>query len=132
MALQIQQVCAIIAGLVVANNFDVARKPLMENGFADNHVFFRAVFEIGRRYKILNPDKLKGSYGKLIHMLQDSVKEEIIRAIDFECVGPVRTVFTLMEKKKNAAAFLRDPLLVNATREIYLGTKTREEVDAEV
>eukprot|EP00439_Symbiodinium_sp_Y106_P035604 s769_g4.t1 len=49
MALQIQQVCAILAGLVVANNFDVARRPLTEKGFADNHYFFRMVFEIGRR-----------------------------------------------------------------------------------
>lgn len=30
MALQIQEICAILAGLVVANNFDVARRPLME------------------------------------------------------------------------------------------------------
>ena len=43
------QVCAIIAGLVVANNFDLARRPLMEHSFAENQKFFRAVFEIGRR-----------------------------------------------------------------------------------
>ena len=42
---------AIVAGLVVANNFDVAKKPLMEKGFAENRHFFRAVFEIGRRCK---------------------------------------------------------------------------------
>ena len=33
------------------------------------------------RYKILNPEKFRGTYGKLIHMLQDSVKER--KLIDF-------------------------------------------------
>jgi len=132
MALQIQQVCAIVAGLVVANNFDVARRPLMERAFAENQHFFRAVFEIGRRYKVLNPDKLRGSYGKLIHMLQDSVKDEVIRAVDFECVAPVRTVWTLVQQKKRGMDLLLDPQLAVATREIYTASKSRDEVDAEV
>jgi hypothetical protein len=133
MVLQIKQVCAIVAGLVVANNFDVAKKPLMEKTFAENRHFFRAVFEIGRRHKILNPDKLRGSYGKLIHMLQDSVKDEVVRLVEFECVAPVRTVFTLVaEKGQRGVAVLRDPLLNVATREIYTGSKTRQEVAQEV
>eukprot|EP00931_Biecheleriopsis_adriatica_P073992 TRINITY_DN48181_c0_g1_i1.p1 TRINITY_DN48181_c0_g1~~TRINITY_DN48181_c0_g1_i1.p1 ORF type:complete len:623 (+),score=153.15 TRINITY_DN48181_c0_g1_i1:64-1869(+) len=131
MALQIQQVCAILAGLVVANNFDVARRPLMERSFADNHHFFRMVFEIGRRYKILNPDKLRGSYGKLIHMLQDSVKGEVARQLDFECVGPVKTVWSVVNGNSRAAEMLQDPLLTVATKEIYSDGKTREEIAAE-
>jgi len=132
MALQIQQVCAIVAGLVVANNFDVAKKPLMERDFAENRHFFRAVFEIGRRYKILNPDKFRGSYGKLIHMLQDSVKDEVIRAVDFECVAPMRSVHTMLMEKRGAADLAKDPLLFVATREVYEGSKSRTEVAAEV
>lgn len=131
MALQIQQVCAILAGLVVANNFDVARKPLMEKGFAENSHFFRMVFEIGRRYKILNPDKLRGSYGKLVHMLQDSVKGEVTRQLDFDCVGPVKTVWSLVKDKPNGLKLLQDPLLTRATREIYTEGKTRAEISAE-
>lgn len=132
MALQIQQVCAIVAGLVVANNFDVAKKPLMERSFAENSHFFRAVFEIGRRYKILNPDKFRGSYGKLVHMLQDSVKAEVIRGVEFECVAPVRTVLTMVQEKKRGLDLVRDPLLRTATREIYTEGKSRSEVAAEV
>lgn len=132
MALQIQQICAIVAGLVVANNFDVAKKPLMERDFGANKHFFRAVFEIGRRYKILNPDKLRGSYGKLIHMLQDSVKDEVARAVGFECVGPVRTVAMLVKEKRRGVELLRDPLLHQATREVYTSDKSRAQVAAEV
>merc|ERR1712113_444050 len=108
-ALQVQQVCAILAGLVVANNFDVAKKPLMERGFSENQQFFRSVFEIGRRCKVLNPDKLRGSYGKLIHMLQDSVKSEVVRALNFECVAPVQTVWSLVQIKKKGQELQRDP-----------------------
>lgn len=132
MALQIQQVCAILAGLVVANNFDVARRPLMEHSFAQNQHFFRAVFEIGRRYKILNPDKLRGSYGKLIYMLQDSVKIEVCRAIEFDCVAPVRSVWSMVQTKRKGADLLRDPLFAVATREIYNEGKSRAEVAAEI
>lgn len=131
MALQVQQVCAILAGLVVANNFDVAKRPLMERSFADNQHFFRAIFEIGRRHKILNPDKLRGSYGKLIHMLQDSVKAEVVRQLEFECVAPVRTVWTFVQAKRKGMELLKDPLLSVATREIYTDNKSREEVAAE-
>lgn len=131
MALQIQQVCAILAGLVVANNFDVARRPLTEKGFADNHYFFRMVFEIGRRYKILNPDKLRGSYGKLIHMLQDSVKGEVSRQLDFDCVAPVKTVWSFVKGHQKGMALLQDPLLTIATKEIYTEGKSRAEIAAE-
>jgi len=132
MALQIQQVCAILAGLVVSNNFDIARKPLIEREFAENAHFFSAVFEVGRRYKILSPDKLRGTYGKLIHMLQDSVKDDVARAVGFECVVPVKSVATLVAMKQRGQELLNDPLLTTATGEIYESGKTRAEVQAEV
>jgi len=132
MALQIQEICAILAGLVVANNFDVARRPLMEKAFDENMHFFRAVFEIGRRYKILNPDKLRGSYGKLMHLLQDSVKSEVARAVGFQCVAPVKTVHSTLSSKKLGQQLLEDPLLLVATREVYESGRDRAEVAAEV
>jgi len=80
----------------------------------------------------LSPDKLRGSYGKLIHMLQDSVKDEVIKAVGFECVAPVKSVATLMQQKQKGIDLMRDPSLHSATREIYEGSKSRAEVAAEV
>merc|ERR1719221_393677 len=65
-------------------------------------------------------------------MLQDSVKDEVIRAIDFECVAPMRSVHTMLMEKRGAADLAKDPLLFVATREVYEGSKSRAEVAAEV
>lgn len=40
------------------------------------------VFEIGRRYKIMNPDKMRSEFGKMVYMLMDSADEAVqVRAL---------------------------------------------------
>jgi len=70
MIIQLKQICAILSGLVVASDFRLGREMLVEREFADNADWFKAVFEIGRRYKIQNPDAMRGSYGMMMYMIQ--------------------------------------------------------------
>jgi len=35
------------------------------------------VFEIGRRYKIMNPEKMRSEFGKLMYMLMDSADSNV-------------------------------------------------------
>lgn len=43
----------------------------------DNAPFFQECFELGRRYKVMNPDRMRSEYGKLVYMLMDSADSEI-------------------------------------------------------
>jgi hypothetical protein len=42
--------------------------------------------------QVMNPEKMRTEYGKLIYMLQDSAEPQISELLEFECVAPVRTV----------------------------------------
>lgn len=71
---QLKEMCAILAGLYVARDFKAASTLFNDTEeLAENAEWFKMIFEIGRRYKILNPDKLKGSYGKLVYMVMVSI-----------------------------------------------------------
>ena len=69
----------------------------------------------------MNPDKMRSEYGKLIYLLMDSAEDNIHNLLDFKCVRPLRTVYTLLEEC-SALAVLQDPLVDLATAEIVAGT----------
>lgn len=52
------------------------------------------VFEVGRRFRIMNPDRMRSSYGMLMHMLMDSAEATIQELLEFKCVRPLRTVYS--------------------------------------
>jgi Protein of unknown function (DUF2009) len=73
MVVQLKQICAILSGLVVASDFRLGQEMLVEREFSDNAEWFQSVFEIGRRYKIQNPDGMRGAYGMMMYMIQVSL-----------------------------------------------------------
>ena len=67
---QIRELCAIMSGLVLAADYKQGQELFSDRDFAANDEFYQQVFELGRRHKIMNPDKMRSTYGKLIYLLQ--------------------------------------------------------------
>lgn len=55
---QLKEMCAILSGLVVANDYARGQQLIRDKNFSDNAQFFQTIFEIGRRHKIMNPGLL--------------------------------------------------------------------------
>ena len=53
------------------------RRAVESRDFASHKSEYQAIYEIARRYKIMNPEKLRTNYGKLTYMLQDSIAPEV-------------------------------------------------------
>ena len=72
-------------------------------------------FEIGRRFKRVNPDKMRSEYGKLVMLLQDATQETIQNQLEFDqIVLPAKTVKKLLADV-GAEALLNDNRLSIAT-----------------
>jgi hypothetical protein len=89
------------------------------------------VFEIGRRHKIMNPEKMRSTYGKLIYLLMDGVSPEVKELLEFSVVSPIRSVFSELEKH-DCLGLLDDSLVQVATREIISDGKDRRTVQKEI
>ena len=128
---QIKDLCAILCGLTVAQNFKRGQQLMGDRDFAALSQFFQNCFEIGRRFKTMNPEKLRDSYGKLIYMLMDSVDPHIQELLGFPCVRPLRTVYSFLQEV-GAEALLADPLLPVATAEIDSKGRSRHEIQKDI
>lgn len=56
----------------MAQDYKRGQQLVADRDFDQNADFFQNVFEIGRRYKIMNPEKMRSEFGKLMYMLMDS------------------------------------------------------------
>ncbi|KAK2954097.1 putative UPF0652 like protein [Blattamonas nauphoetae] len=128
----IQELCGILTGLVVSKNYQQGQLLIADRNFANHQHFFQNMFELGRRYKITTPEKMRSSYGKLMYCLMDSQLPAVREMIGFSCVVPVRNVFEWLEHY-GISALLDDPLLDLATKEIYAtDQKPRHIIDQEI
>eukprot|EP00395_MALV-II_sp_L67-2_P000413 gene413-246_t len=62
---QMRQMCAMLSGMLVAMDYEKGQRLLANRNFREYADFFQMVFEIGRRYKILNPERMRDAYGKM-------------------------------------------------------------------
>ncbi|GMH41918.1 hypothetical protein BSKO_09837 [Bryopsis sp. KO-2023] len=128
---QIKRICAILSGLVVAQDYRKGQQLVQSRSFGDNEAFFQDIFEIGRRYKIMNPDKMRAEYGKLVYMLMDSADEHIQELLEFKCVRPLKSVHCTLEEN-DGLKMLSDPLINLATAEIVVADKSRPQIQREI
>jgi hypothetical protein len=124
---QLKEICAIMCGLVVATDYRAGQELIKDKDFETNALFFQRAFEIGRRHKVMNPEKMRAEYGKMIYLLQDSQSDEVQELLGFKLVKPMRTAYTLL-LEKNGLAMLDDGLMHQATAEIDHVGKARFEV----
>lgn len=139
---QLREMCSILAGLVVATDMDLGKSMFFrkaedgddeeeEEDFSVNAEWYKRVFEIGRRYKIMNPEKMRDSFGKLMYMIMDSRLPEIKEALEFDFYKPISTVYSFLEEN-DALALLDDPLIITATTDIVSEGKSRPTIQAEI
>ena len=129
---EIKHICAVLSGLVLAYQYEAGQILLRERDFKSNEAFFRTIFEIGRRYKILNPERMRGTYGKLIYFLMDTCSPNISEHMQLDLIAPIQTVWTLLNKRKNGFQLLKDPLISVATAEINATGKSASQIQLEI
>ena len=128
---QLRDLCSILSGLVVANDYKKGQQLLKDKEFAENAEFFQSIFELGRRHKIRNPEKMRNTYGKLVFILQDSIDPRIEELMGFHLVAPLKTAYSTLETG-GALALLRDPRMMIATGDIKTEGRQRPEIERDI
>jgi hypothetical protein len=118
---------------MVAEDYEAGKQLIEEKERDGAEQFFQTAFEIARRYKILNPERMRADYGKLLYMLQDSRFTDVQALTEIECVRPIKTVHSfLLARGDRALALLRDPLVEAATKNVLANGRPRAEIEAEI
>lgn len=128
---QLKEICALLCGIRASIDLESGKEMVTNRDFSEHAEFYQAIFEIGRRHKIMNPEKMRSEYGKLIYLLEDSMTTEIQDLIKFSMVHSVLTVHSFLSEK-GAASMLHDPWMEIATREIIPDGKDRYDIQDEI
>ncbi|CDK26121.1 unnamed protein product [Kuraishia capsulata CBS 1993] len=132
---QLREICSILAGLVVASNLKVGQRLIEDKNFEDNAEWYQNVFEIGRRYKIMNPERMRDSFGKLCYMVMDSRLPEVQEHMEFDLYKPIKTIHSFLSSRDDGGKGLKifeDPLVLSATAEIRAEGKPRLQIRREI
>jgi len=121
--------------LLLAADYNLGQQLFAEKNFEANAEFYQQIFEIGRRHKIQNPDRMRESYGKLIYLLMDAQTPEVQDMLGFPLINPetpgVHTVYDTLEQI-DCLDVLKDDLISTATMEIVAEGKERRQVQKEI
>ena len=128
---QIKELCAILSGLVLAADYKTGQSLFQDRDFEANKQFYQDIFELGRRHKIMNPEKMRNTYGKLVYLPQDAQIPEVKEMLQFSCVKPIKTVYSVLEEN-NCLAVLQDSMIETAIMEIVAEGQKRHEIQQQI
>ncbi|CAK4218405.1 unnamed protein product [Aphanomyces euteiches] len=129
--MQLQEIAGFLSGLVISMDYATGQTLLDDKQFEPLAGFFGELFELGRRYKIMNPEKMRGEYGILMYLLQDAVSPAIQDLLGFSPIQPLKTVYALLESH-DALAILDHPLIEQATMVVAPEGKSRAKIQAQI
>lgn len=128
---QITELNTILSGIVLCSDYEKGQELMKERNLEENEEFFKKIFEVGRRYKMNNPEKMRSEYGKLVYILQDSQNSKVKEEIGLKLIEKVKTVYDVLEKN-DLLKLLRDEDIIIATSTIVPLDKSRREIQKEI
>ena len=148
---QIKSVVSVLRGLVTACDYKAGQKLANleesdegEQLWARQRPFLRTILELARRHKIMNPEKMRTEYGKLVYLLQDIVQlqqqgyldalfpEEGDSGEPASLIAPIETVYKFLQDR-HGLAVLDDKHIELATEEVLATQgKSRKQIDAHI
>jgi hypothetical protein len=111
----LRDVLSIATGLMVANSLKAGEALMVGKNLDQNIPFFRDMFEVGRRYKIMNPTKMRETYGKMMFILQDTVL--VGDELGDSFIKKISTVHSYLQNKDKLHLLL-DSRVLEATQSI--------------
>lgn len=128
---QLKEICSILAGLVVSSNMKVGQKLIENKNFVNNAEWYKSIFEIGRRYKVMNPERMRDTYGKLCYIIMDSRLKQVKEHMEFDLYKPILTIERFLDEHSNdhSNSLFEDILLLDATADIRPENKPRATIN---
>eukprot|EP00750_Incisomonas_marina_P008851 INCI15718.1.p1 GENE.INCI15718.1~~INCI15718.1.p1 ORF type:complete len:605 (-),score=106.35 INCI15718.1:542-2218(-) len=119
---QLREILRLLTGLELATNFKHGRE-LGQGLIADDSAFYSHMFEVARRYKVQNPEKLRSTYGKMMFALMDASLPKVRNYLGCKLYKPIQCVPDLVATYGSAGAeLLCDAELLEATRPLIFSS----------
>ena len=91
----------------------------------ENAILLQAMFEVGRRNKVLNPSSMRTTYGKLMYLLQDAQSPSVAKSLGFSLHKDLLLVAPYLQDH-DCDALLKDPRLIESTRVVSMTNGRRK------
>ena len=123
---------SVLSGLLLACDYEAGQRRCPSARYTDYPDFFAPLFEVTRRYKVMNPEKMRDTYGKLVYLLQDANAGGRATSSASSLVEPIKTVHSKL-KECGALEMLSDEHIAAATQVVTPDPgKSRAQIQREI